>query len=179
MGEHTEEEKDKLSSIYYNLRHPAAYSTVEKLYNAVERSIPKSTIKEWLRGELAYTLHKPRRINFKRNHYEVYTINELFQADLIDVQSMSAENDGYKYILLVIDCFSRYIWTRPLKSKCAREVLDAFKSIFNSNKMPPTTIVTDRGREFFAQLISNYFKKLEINHYAPSSDTFKAAFAER
>jgi transposase InsO family protein len=122
MGEISDEEKKTLGDIYYNLKNPASYSTVEKLYESVNRRIPKQKILKWLQGQLSHTLHRQKRINFKRNHYNVYSINELWQADLMDLPSLADHNDGYKFILLIIDCFSRFIWTRPLKSKTSSEV---------------------------------------------------------
>lgn len=44
---------------------------------------------------------------------------EQFQADLADVSSLSQENDGYRYLLVVIDVFARFLWIRPLRSKQA------------------------------------------------------------
>lgn len=179
MGILAEEEKNQLKSIYYDLKNPASYSTVAKLYEAVDRKIDKNKILTWLRGELCYTLHKPRRINFKRNHYEVFSMNHMWQSDLCDFPSLCEENDGYKYVLITIDCFSRFVWTRALKSKTSKEVQSALKSIITSNDVPPTVLITDRGGEYFSKPMATFFKKLGIKHYAPSSDTFKAALAER
>lgn len=159
MGDTTLEDNEILKNIYYNLNNPASYSTVDKLYKAVDKKISKDNIKKWLRGELAYTLHKPRRINFKRNHYYIYTINEHWQADLMDLQSLSEFNDQYKYVLLIIDCLRRYVWTRALKTKKAIEVLKAFQSIVNEAKATPTFLVTDRGlkRCFYLNTLFAYY----------------------
>lgn len=143
------------------------------------RKIPLSTIKKWLSGQLSYTLHKPIKRKYVRNHYEMYNIFDQFQADLADLQSLSYANSGYNYILLVIDSFSRYVWTRALKRKTAEEVVRAFKSIIEEIGKAPIQLVTDRGREFFNTQLSNYLKKKNINHFAPSNDQFKAAIAER
>ncbi len=95
------------------------------------------------------------------------------------MSSLADSNDGHKFILLVIDSFSRFIWTRPLKSKSSKEVLEAFKSIINSAEKAPLHLVTDRGKEFWNSAFAEYLKSKEINHYAPSNDQFKAAIAER
>lgn len=144
-SEHALEVNNTLKNIYYNLKNPAAYSTVEKLYEATEGKISREKITQWLGSQLAYTLHKPRRINFKRNHYNADNINDDWQADLMDLSSLSPENDGFKYVLLVIDAFSRYVRLRPLKTKSANEVLKAFKSIVEESEKPPGYLVTDRG----------------------------------
>lgn len=170
---------DILKNIYYDLENPASFSTAPKIYEAVGRKISLEEIEDWLSGQLTYTLHKPRRVNFKRNYYNLDNFNTQWQADLMDLVSLSSENNGYRYILLVIDAFSRIVRVRPLKTKSAKEVLEAFKSIVEEAKTAPYQLVTDRGKEFFNNLMKNYLKTIETKHFAPSSDTFKAAFAER
>ena len=70
-------------------------------------------------------IHKPARINFKRRKVMIKGLNDLFQADLVDMTLYAKENDGYKYILVVINCFSKYVWAIPLKSKTSVEVSQA------------------------------------------------------
>lgn len=170
---------NQLKSIYYNLDNPASYSTVENLYKAVNKTISRNKIKHWLSGELAYTLHKPRRFNFKRNHYEIFSINEMWQADIIDLASIADENDGFKYILLVVDCLSRFVRTRSLKTRTTKEVLIAFKSVFDEVEMTPSYLVTDREGAFFSTTMQSYFKSIGVKHYGATNDSFKACFAER
>lgn len=134
-----------LKNIYYNLDNPASFSTPRIIYKALDRKISLKKIEDWLSGQLAYTLHKSRRINFRRNYYNIDNINTQWQADLMDLVSLSDENDGYRYILLVIDAFSRFIRVRPLKTKSAKEVLAAFKAIVEEAGDPPYNLVTDRG----------------------------------
>lgn len=157
----------------------ASYSTVEKLFEACERKISKEKIADWLCGQLTYTLHKPRKINFKRNPYILTNINEQLQADLIDMVDLSEANDDFKYILIVIDSFSRFVRVRPLKSKAGKDVLEALRSIFGELAEPPQQFLTDRGKEFFNNQIGNYLKSLKVLHIAPSDDTFKCDIVER
>ena len=58
---------------------------------------------EWLRGEEAYTLHRTARRRFQRNRIVVDGIDEQWAADLLDVQALSRSNDGYKYLLTIVD----------------------------------------------------------------------------
>lgn len=170
---------ETLKSIYYNIKNPASFSTVEKLYEACDRKVSKEEIADWLSGQLTYTLHKPRKINYKRNAYLLDNINVQLQADLIDMATISEENDGVKYILIVIDAFSRFLRVRPLKTKAAKDVLEAFKSIFDELDEPPAQVLTDRGKEFFNSLVGNFLKSQHVKHIAPSDDTFKCAIVER
>ena len=57
-----------------------------------------------------YTLHKPIRRRFKRNRVMVGGIDQQWQMDLADMQSMQKFNDGYRYLLVCIDVFSKYAW---------------------------------------------------------------------
>jgi hypothetical protein len=136
---------DVLKNIYYDLENPASFSTADKLYEAADRKIARTKIHDWLASQLTYTIHKPRRTNFKRNRYLVDNINTQWQADLIDLASISSENDGYKYILLVIDSFSRFLRVRPLRTKSGKDVQAAFKEIVIESGITPRQLVTDRG----------------------------------
>ena len=60
-------------------------------------------------------IHKPIRRHFKRNRVIVGGIDQQWQMDLADMQSMQKCNDGYRYLLVCIDVFSKYAWVVPLK----------------------------------------------------------------
>ena len=68
-------------------------------------------------GKDTYTLHKLAHRNFKRNRVIVGGIDEKWQMDLADMQSLEEYNDGYRYLLVCIDVFSKYAWLIPIKSK--------------------------------------------------------------
>ena len=55
---------------------------------------------------------------------------------------------GIKYLLMVIDVFSKYEWIKPLKDKKGQTVADAFNGIFKSSKRIPDMIWTDKVNEF-------------------------------
>lgn len=71
-----------------------------------------------IRAEVARELHKQSRKNFPTRHVELKGINDLYQADLVEMPFFSV-NNGYKYILTMINCFSKYAIAVPLKSKKA------------------------------------------------------------
>ncbi|XP_053405187.1 uncharacterized protein LOC128558916 [Mercenaria mercenaria] len=66
-------------------------------------------------------------------------------ADWFDMQKYAKWNEGYKYILLVINTFSKYVWLRPLKSKTGDVVADAFKDILLKSDRVPNRLITDKG----------------------------------
>jgi transposase InsO family protein len=170
---------DRLSSIYYDPKHPAAFSTLNALYDAVNRSISKDTIGLWLEKQKTYTLHRPKRKRFPRNFYNIDNIGDLWQTDLICWENLAKYNDDFKYILVVIDCFSKYAYTVPLKSKNADTVVDAFKKIFESAKPTPLRMSSDRGKEFLNKKFQSLMKKHEIKFDVVEDDQNKACIAER
>ena len=75
------------------------------------------------------------------------SIDEIWAANLIDMQAFSKDNSGIKYLLTVIDIFSKFVWIVPLKRKTGQEVANAFSSILKERR--PSKMWVDRGREFY------------------------------
>ena len=65
------------------------------------------------------------------------------------MQHYAKYNDGYKYLLAVIDVFSKYGWIRALKSKSGIEVATALKDIIDSSGRKPELVWSDKGKEFY------------------------------
>ena len=109
-----------LKRIYYDVHHPAGFSGAQPLYQAARKTLPSLTLKQvktWLQKQTTYTLHKPIRRKFQRRKTVVGGIDHQWQADLADVQSLKKDNDQYRYLLCVIDVFSKYAWVVPLYNK--------------------------------------------------------------
>ena len=81
---------------------------------------------------------------FQRRRVQVNGIDEIWAADLIDTQAFSKCNRGVKYLLAVIDIFSKYGWLVPLKNKTGKAVANALKEIFAERK--PTKMWVDKGK---------------------------------
>ena len=96
---------------------------------------------------LAEELHKPVRRKFKRRRVLVNGIDKIWAADLADMQAFSKFNRGIKYLLAVIDVFSKYGWLIPLKDKTGKSVASALKTIFKERK--PEKMWVDKGKEFY------------------------------
>ena len=78
---------------------------------------------------LVEELHKPARRNYPRRKYDIRGLDETWQADLVEMQPYSRENKGYKYLLTVIDVFSKFAWAIPIQNKTGENVSIAMKSI--------------------------------------------------
>ena len=100
---------DYLASVYYDPKRTGGFGGVDRLYKDVNKegkfNISFTQIKQWLMKQDAYTLHKPIRRRFKRNRVIVGGIDQQWQMDLADLQSMQKFNDGYCYLLVYIDVF--------------------------------------------------------------------------
>ena len=86
---------------------------------------------------LADELHKPIKRKFPRRSMKGFSKDEIWCADLVDMQAFSSFNKGFKYILTVIDIFSKYVWVIPIKDKTATSVTKAFEKII-SDRIPKT-----------------------------------------
>ena len=74
-------------------------------------------------------------------------IDEMWAADLIDMQAFSKDNNGIKYLLTVNEIFSKFVWIVPLKRKTGQEVANAFSRILRERR--PSKTWVDRGRKFY------------------------------
>ena len=107
---------------------------------------------------------------------------QIFQADLIEYprRDYTYANNGYRFILILIDCFSKMVYASPVKRKNANYMSEAFESIFTKFDKFPNSIITDQGLEFYNAAVQGVFRKYGIHHYHTKTKTkWKAAMAER
>lgn len=165
----------KLKELYYNPKSPAGFASIAKLAKASGYS--KAKVKTWLKAQPTYTLHRQARKRYPTRKYIVHDIDEQWQADLADVSLIARENNGYRFILTVIDVFSRFAWARPLKSKRGEEVSAAFQDIFQEGRIPKR-VQTDQGKEFENRHVLSLFNQYNIELFSVKS-AYKAALVER
>lgn len=165
-----------LAKTYENPSHPGSYGGINALYRALRGSVKTKDIKSYLQTKDSYTLHKPLKHKFLRNQVIVGGLNEQFQADLVDMQSLASHNDDYKYLLTCIDILSKYAWAIPLKNKKSEEIVSAFKKIFSERV--PQTLQTDAGKEFTNKHFQNFLKKNKV-HFFTTHNSTKASIVER
>ncbi len=126
-----------------------------------------------------YTLHKPARRRFSRNKTVAIGIDSDWQADLCSVYDIDKHNDGYKYILTVIDVLSKYAWAIPIKDKTPGSAAGGFAKILKSSNRKPWRLYTDKGKEFLGKVFQDFLKKHDIKHISSESPDVKAAVVER
>lgn len=131
-----------------------------------------------VKEEVVNELHKPARRVFKRRRTIVKNLFDLFQGDLVEMQPYAKFNKGNRYILVVINVFSKYVWALPVKSKTGKDVTAAMKEILINAKTPPKNLQTDQGKEFFNKDFHKLMEQFKINHYSTFSN-MKASVVER
>lgn len=124
-------------------------------------------------------IHRSARKNFPRRSYVMRGINDTFQADLIEMIPWANQNRGHRYILIVIDVFSKRAWVKALKNKAGGEVTKAMAAIFNENPDHiPQNMHTDGGKEFYNTQFKRLMQSHGINHYSTYT-SMKASIVER
>ena len=122
---------------------------------------------------------KPPKKNYITNKTNVYYIDDIWSLDILDLKDYGSKNNRcYRYVLVTIDNFSKFGWTSPLKNKNAQTIKDSFENILISSKRSPNLIETDRGKEFYNNIIQDFINKNNIKLYSRNS-SYGAVFAER
>ena len=169
-----------LHNLYYDPSSAAAYSDRLTFFREVKKRLPtlnEEYIKSWLKKQPSYTLHVSNRRKFKRNIIIVTRVDEQWQCDLVDMTHLAEENQGFNYILTVIDLFSRYAFAIPLRRKTARMVINAFKRIFTQRK--PEKIQTDKGLEFNNRFFKKFLAEQGILYFTSHDEGQKCGIIER
>ena len=122
---------------------------------------------------------KPPKKNYVSNKTNVYHIDDIWSLDIPDLKDYGPENNrGYRYVLVIIDNFSKNGWTIPLKNKNAITIKDSFENILMNSKRKPNLIESDRGRELYKNIFQDFLNKNDIKLYSRNS-SYGAVFAER
>jgi Integrase core domain/Domain of unknown function (DUF5679) len=162
----------QLEKIYYDPK--TGFSGINDLQRKTGKS--QKVVKEFLNQQDTYTLHKPARKFFKRERVYIHDIDEQWQSDLVEMIPYSKENCNFKYLLTVIDCFSKFGWAIPIKNKTGDETVRVFEVLFKNRK--PQKIQTDKGKEYYNSKLNKLFKDNDITHFSTESDK-KASIVER
>ena len=105
--------------------------------------------------QLADELHKSIISKFKKRKVNSSFRDNIWGADFADMQLLSKFNKEFRFLLCVIDIFSKYAWVIPLKDKKGISIVDAFQKILKVSNRKPNKISVDKGSEFY----NNYSKK--------------------
>lgn len=138
-------------------------------------------VKNYLKGQKSYTLHKITRKNFLRRKIIAPKPRVILSTDLMDMRKLAKHNNNNNYVLVAIDVFSRYAKALPIKSKTSDSMVNALKLILegDSNFKGVSRINSDEGKEYYNSKVNTYLKNKSITLYSVSSREIKASIAER
>ena len=128
--------------------------------------------------QLVEELHKPIIKNFEKRAVYYGFKDDISGADLADMQLISKFNKGFRFLLCVIDIFSKYAWVVPLKDKKGVSIVDAFQKILKESNRKPNKIWVDKGSEFYNNSFKKWLKDNDIEMYSIHNKG-KSAVAER
>lgn len=171
-----------LKTVYYDLASPACYAgtgAILRESKKIDKNITLRDVKNFLSKQDVYTLHKPVRKRYPTNKTLSAGIGIDFQLDLADLRKIRDFNDGYGYILVCIDVFSRFLRAAPVKTKSSKDVARAFSQILKRLPSAPWRVFTDKGKEFMGEAFKELLEKKDIQHINPQNPDVKAAVAER
>ena len=116
--------------------------------------------------QVAAELHKPIIRKFKeRKVYSSFRDN-IWGADLADMQLISKSNKGFRFLLCVIDIFSKYAWVISLKDKKGINVVNGFQKILKEYNRKPNKIWVDKVSEFYNNCFKKWLKDNDIEMYS-------------
>ena len=170
-----------LEKAYFAINQGGSLGSADALYHVVKkknRKITRKHVREWLKSQRVYSLHRPAVKHFRRNRVFVGHKDGVWEIDLIDLQSLKKFNKNFRYLVTCIDILSKYAWVIPLKDKTADTLVEAFKRILKESKRKPEKIHSDRGSEFVNKKFQALLKKENIGFYHTFNET-KARVVER
>ena len=116
---------------YKDPGRPGSLGGLQRFARAHQQTVQH--VRPHLEKELAYTLHKPVRRRFPTLKVQVWGIDHQWVADLVEVQRLAKHNRGTRYLLTILDVFSKYAWVEPLKDKTGRSLAQAWKRVKAKN----------------------------------------------
>ena len=96
--------------------------------------------------------------------------DNIWAADLADMQLVSKSNKEFKFLLCVIDIYSKYAWVLPLKDKKGVSIVNAFQSILKKSNRKPNKIWEDKGGEFYNGSMKSWLEKNDIGMYSTHNE---------
>ena len=114
-------------------------------------------VSNWLEGQESYTLHKPIKYKFERRRTIVAHPFDQAQMILLDMSAYKNKNKGTKFLLVIVDIFSKYCWVRPLKNKTGEVVLKGLEFVLKDKYGKRIkSIQSDKGTEFLNRKVQSF-----------------------
>jgi len=167
----------QILTLYQRKGHPTFFSGINTV--AKFHKISNQRAREALDHSSTYVDHRETHRPRQFNAYYIRRRRELVQADLIETIRLSRSNDGVNYILVLIDCFTKFAWQFPLKNKrgiTIKKALDEWKRKLGDDL--PRNFSSDSGGEFYNKHVKQWMIRNNINQ-ARETGECKASIIER
>ena len=147
--------------------------SARNLYKKLKPDNPKVTLKlitEFIKNQATNQIHAPKKIPLTEYHQIRAPGLGEFQLDILDLSNYARHNNGYRYILVVIDIYSRYSFVVPLKTKAGSVVLEAMKQMeheITKHKVKIYSFVMDAGSEFNNNAFNKHYANVKMYRKSP------------
>jgi transposase InsO family protein len=175
------EDIDDTLDVLYN--DPARTGNRDVLYARVSAAflgISRRRVWRYLLGQQTHQVLRARRVH-PRVVQPLLSVKpfRMWAMDLINMLAYKDENDGFGYILVVIDVMTKFVHLRPIPRKFARETVRALASIFQRSPTP-VVMTSDNGTEFRARLVTEFLRQHQVRQvFIPSYRPTSNSCAER
>jgi transposase InsO family protein len=175
-----DKKQEKIKEIYDEFGLGSGRDNTFEKINRRYIGITRADVKQFLQKQQVYQLAKAPLPSHNKRIY-ASDVNKIWYADLVDLNTYESKNQHYRYILTVVDAFSKFVMLARLKTKEAREVVKAFEDQI----LPQTTgeywhtycktLITDNGTEFKNEQTTQFCEENNIKQvfglsYSPKSN---------
>ena len=176
-----------LNTLYSDIKNPSAFSGKNKLINATKNiiingeKITENDVTNFLKTQRSHTLHGLVRKKYVKRPIMVSMPGHILGSDICDMtEELRKYNDGFRYLLILIDLFSRKLNVVTLKDKKNKTVADAIETFLERGTHHRYSFLfTDEGGEYFGRATKTLLKKYGIKQYHIFNRRFKNSIAER
>lgn len=198
----------KLSELYFGNKSPVQFARKELVYKELIKvlnkqsidyntKVLKSWVNEWFEEKEPHALHEPVFRKFDRFPITVKGKGSQLQLDLVDLSKYAVHNEGteqvpgsrkrqnvqYKFLLTIIDVFSKKGWGYKAKGKQASELYHILREFLEDYHAEmgsyPRKIHTDKGGEFRNKMIQNLLMSKKIKLFHTDNPEIKGSVVER
>ena len=170
----------QIRTLYYD----KGFQTPLEIYNILKnkyKTVTEKKVENIVNTFYTKQVVKPRQIR-KDTFSSIYAKKkgEQYQWDLVDYSKFSKSNKGYKFLMNMIDVYTRYAVSIPIKAKTIKEILPAFKKAIKIMGVVPENLTTDLEKAIMGNAFQSYLKENNIKHYpTPPYKKRNASIIER
>lgn len=136
--------------------------------------IKRNDVRDFLQSNGTYQLSQNPTVHRTNKPIIAKYVNEMWCIDLVDMNDLVKQNKGWRYVMVVVDVFSRHVFLSKLKRKEASDTTAAFRGIINRNGVSPDHLLSDNGTEWlgdFEQFCTeNHIKQHFTRSYSPEAN---------